>query len=326
MDRLISNQNDLARWVAQAQPWVDLAVAFWGDGAIEFLGLDQPGRKFRVLLDLTSGATNPKVARRLLEIAPSRVRCVRRLHTKMYLSATEVIVGSANASANGLGIEGNESTQWHELSLLSNDANAVASASSWFSTQWKRSEKIDEARLKEAQQNWIANRQRRPLAPNDGRTLIAAALANPGAYKDRGWFVAIDLDPLDDPDQQHLEALERDLGRPVFAWTDWPKIPPHARLICFTRFDQKRFRRDVLPGSPDGVYYSADHPRSRFKFVTGSHIPGFQGKIGALKEWLPLLLEAEYRHATWIADRGLCMDLGEFVTRFGRSTLSRFND
>lgn len=319
MERLIKDQRELARWVRDTIGPVDIAVAFWGHDAVEQLGLDQPGRKFRILLDLLSGATNPKTVRKLLEIDRNSVRCVHRLHAKAYISSHEVVIGSTNASANGLGVEGTEATRWHELALRTANTSVVEDTARWFQQHWERAERVDldGELLKDAEQAWEANRKRRPVPVSNGRSLIQAAIEDPEAFRGLGWHVAIDLAELDKEDKKTIRRMERELGHPLYAWTGWPDIPEHARLICFNRFEGERFQLDVQRGSPEGVYYAADRSRSRFKFATASYIPGFRKKIGPLKQWLPLLKEAELKHKTWKQDKGLCMDLGEFVEMYG---------
>lgn len=45
-----------------------LAVAFWGKGAIERLGLNRPGLVAKILCNLDSGAYNPAELRRILDL------------------------------------------------------------------------------------------------------------------------------------------------------------------------------------------------------------------------------------------------------------------
>ena len=122
---------------------LDIAVAFWGAGAIEALGLDNPAREVRVLLDLSAGATNPSVVRELLKTYPNKVRSANRLHAKTFLGENEIAVGSANASASGLGLEGAEANQWYELGMISSDITAINAAKAWFEELWDGALPID---------------------------------------------------------------------------------------------------------------------------------------------------------------------------------------
>lgn len=133
--RLVINQKHTSKWVRE-QNKLDIAVAFWGEGAIKELGLDQPGRKFRVLLDLSAGASNPDEVRALWKLAPKSVKVVERLHAKAYVTPSQALIGSANASANGLGWEGKEATSWHELGMLTDDNTTVRATQKWFAAKF----------------------------------------------------------------------------------------------------------------------------------------------------------------------------------------------
>jgi hypothetical protein len=91
----------------------DLAVAFWGKGAPEELGISKSQARLTVICNLSMGGTNPAVIRSLRTThgAPT-VRQNDRLHAKVYLFAHAAVIGSSNASANGLALEGSELTHW----------------------------------------------------------------------------------------------------------------------------------------------------------------------------------------------------------------------
>ena len=301
--RLIHNQKHLVDWVRAEEGPLDVAVAFWGAGAVEELGLDRPGRKVRVLLDLSAGATNTDVVRQLVELYPDQVRSVRRLHAKAFITKSEIAVGSANASANGLGLEGAEARQWHELGLITDDATAVQEVKAWFKKRWSSAEPIDVNgdRFTEAEKLWKENRKRRPRPDSGADNLFTAAIKDPEAFKGRGWYVVIDLDDLSERGEELVEEETRALGRPAFAWENWPKIPPQAQLISVIK-DGNRFKFDSNKGTTEPVYYSGDIKRGRMKFVTASHIPGFKGNLGSIREWLPSLKKAEAGYSKWEAE------------------------
>ncbi len=52
---IIENQQELAEWVRHHKKHLDIAVAFWGEGALKQLDLDNPSKSFRILLELSSG-------------------------------------------------------------------------------------------------------------------------------------------------------------------------------------------------------------------------------------------------------------------------------
>jgi PLD-like domain len=319
MTSLIFNQKHLVKRVHDEMGSLDIAVAFWGKGAVEELGLQGKGPKTRILLDLSAGATNPSVVKKLCELYPDGVRSVNRLHAKAFVGSRWVAVGSANASANGLGLEGADARQWHELTLLTEEVDVVRQAKAWFQRQWNGAMPVDIATdyFKLVEQAWEENQKRRPR-PNAGLDcLIIAAVKNPDAFRNRGWFVVVDLDDLSEEGADQLEKEEKIQGRPIFAWEDWSSIPAHSYLISITKFEGQRFRLDTHPGAPDPVYYSGDVKRGRMKYVTADFIPGFKGNIGKVADWLPSLRRAEREYRHWNSRRGLWMDLGEFAEKFG---------
>ncbi len=100
-----------------------LAVAFWGRGAMKALGIEcpkSPQRNYQIICNLTTGGTNPAEIE-LLRGKGYDVRHSPRLHAKVFRFADSAVIGSANASANGLGFECNEMNNWSELGVLITD-------------------------------------------------------------------------------------------------------------------------------------------------------------------------------------------------------------
>lgn len=96
---------DHARQVCRRDGPVYLAVAYWGSDAAEALGISNASTNLHVVLNVTHGGTNPIALAALMHMLPGRVRCDDALHAKIYAAETLAIVGSANASANGLNLE-----------------------------------------------------------------------------------------------------------------------------------------------------------------------------------------------------------------------------
>ena len=82
---------------------VRAAVAFWGSGAAEQTGLASKGEG-QILCDLFSGGCNPKEIEKLMGVG-LEVRTLGGMHAKLWTNGDSVILGSANASTNGLGFE-----------------------------------------------------------------------------------------------------------------------------------------------------------------------------------------------------------------------------
>jgi phosphatidylserine/phosphatidylglycerophosphate/cardiolipin synthase-like enzyme len=113
---------------------IRVAVAYWGAGAVDQLAIaDLHGRDMIVLCDVMSAGCNPKEIKRLQKIlGKQRVLTRNRLHAKVWLTDRGAILGSSNASANGLGHEGDETKGLVEANILIEDRSALTSIERWF--------------------------------------------------------------------------------------------------------------------------------------------------------------------------------------------------
>ena len=108
--------NELKKQIARSKT-VRVAVAFWGEGAADELGLLARGSEATVVCNLRSGGTNPKGIRSMIDAKVQVSQC-DNLHGKVYLFDNVVVIGSSNASANGLSLQGAEISGWHEANVL----------------------------------------------------------------------------------------------------------------------------------------------------------------------------------------------------------------
>ncbi|GGE59148.1 hypothetical protein GCM10007421_37180 [Halopseudomonas oceani] len=135
------------RRLTQSQPESDplrVAVAFWGAGADELV---DPSKRYRIICNLTEGGTNPAVIRMLLTCPNVEVRYLPGLHAKVFIGASQALVGSANFSANGLGIGAEPGAGWHEAAVL---VDAVE-VTTWFEAHWQSALPVAEQVLFEAE-------------------------------------------------------------------------------------------------------------------------------------------------------------------------------
>jgi hypothetical protein len=320
VNKLIQNQQHLAEWVRKQTDTLDMAVAFWGAGSIEELGLDKRKKPFRVLLDLSAGATNPWVVKTLLDLQPEGVRHVHRLHAKAYIGEKEVVIGSANASANGLGSEGTEATRWTELGMLTNDKKMMKDTAAWFEFLWDGAKKPRPAKIQKAKAAWLINQKKRPRDPAKGKEIFAAAIANPSRFKNIGFWVVVSTSEFTDLGQEDYEELKEKKNKAVDCWEGWDDIPLDSHLICFCRYTNS-FTRDAVP-----VVYSGPKLRTykRLTLVEPSPledpITGEVFTVEGVNSWRAALTRAKesMTEEEWVNEEGLCMDLGEFAERFGK--------
>ena len=121
------------------EPALDVAVAFWGQGADRRIHPNE-SKPIRVICNLRSGGSNPWAIQSLLTRAETyphvQVRQCDRLHAKVLIGASQALIGSANISANGLGLEGSEAAHWLEAGFHTNNLAEIASSQRWFDQLW----------------------------------------------------------------------------------------------------------------------------------------------------------------------------------------------
>lgn len=312
--QLIVNQQHLSQWVRQSNGGLDMAVAFWGEGAVKELGLDEKSRPIRVLLELQSGGTNPAEVRRLMKLPHVKVKHLPRLHAKAYISQDGVLIGSTNASANGLGSEGSESTRWHELAVCTNEASVVRDANAWFDEKWAAGHPIKPTQLDKAEREWRERQKSRPKADRgdaDAKDILTAALNNPSEFRNRALFVVVTTTGGDKKYDADCRNYYEKTGHEALGWQNWTAIPKNATLICFTDYKGEGFQWD----EPKICYSPGKLNRHKsLVLVSASKLDdGF--KSGDLRKWSKALavVKATVPKRRWSEDSGMCMDLGDFA-------------
>jgi PLD-like domain len=157
-----------------------VAVPFWGKGSPAMLDLIS-GQPSRIICNLNSAACNPYVIQELKEAHGVTVRSHPRLHAKIYATSTFAIIGSSNASTNGL-IEGTP-TSWIEANVLTNDVAMVTKTLALFQELWDNQEtsEVTKGALSDAIALWNARPKQKPhLAAT---SLLAACREQPDLFK-----------------------------------------------------------------------------------------------------------------------------------------------
>lgn len=177
------NERDGLPIIRQMLEKIDSAtivVAFWGAGAIEALGLRKTWKSLRIVCNLESGACNPSEIEELMTLGSGvEVRTDPRLHGKVYLTARQLVLGSSNASSNGLVVEGSAISGWAEANIMSTDVGLLSQIGSWCEERFMAAgtitpEKIDLARIA-----WKARRAASPAAGGLSIDLIASVRSEP---------------------------------------------------------------------------------------------------------------------------------------------------
>ena len=147
--------------IASRSGEVMAAVAYWGKGAAERTGLSghEDPASVRIICDLLSGACNPNEIDALQRLGFT-VKTLDRLHAKVWIGGDDVIVGSANASQNGLLGEGEQAANANvEAAVMSHDPALARRLAAWFELQWDASTEIEKRHLVRARQIWKRHRR-----------------------------------------------------------------------------------------------------------------------------------------------------------------------
>jgi len=212
-----------------------LAVAFWGAGAIERLGLDR-GFKAEILCNLDSGACNPAEVRRIHALPGITLKSHPSLHAKVYWTPAGAVLGSSNASANGLALEGDAASGWCEANVRLNDPAILSDIATWFDTLFAQGHAILEEDIKRAEQIWKA---RAKMAPTGTRLVSDLLTAFRNAPAHPVWTqvkLAYWMDGLADEDEAWLETerSEGHIASGVSAYGQWNnRIAPNDWVLDF---------------------------------------------------------------------------------------------
>lgn len=198
---------------------IDIAVAFWGQGA-ELL-IPQTGKKLRILCNLAMGGTNPKVIKDLQAYPSIEIKALNRLHAKVMIGDQQAIIGSANCSANGLNYEGDELKGWYEAGYRIYDATQLEHMQTWFDSLWVDAEPITESMLNDAARIWAQRSQTRRFK-TEGQ-LLNMPLED---LARRDVSVLFWRNEFSERAEQHFEAIKKSAGNPELttAWgvyEDW---------------------------------------------------------------------------------------------------------
>lgn len=132
-----------------------IAVAFWGDGAQSVV---VPAMQYRIICNLSQGGTNPTVIRALRAMPNVEIRHLAELHAKVVVGHKQAIVGSANFSSSGLGLNASGQSGWLEAAAVID----AADVSPWFDTHWRTAGEVTDDALARAELAWANRPQPQP--------------------------------------------------------------------------------------------------------------------------------------------------------------------
>lgn len=251
-------EAELSKCIRQVAKGADgcFAVAFWGDGAVEEL-FGKPSKlrqSARIICDIGLGGTNPKELEKLGAPRSKKVRFLKGLHSKIYLSAEGAVIGSANASDNGIGFL-SEAGKLVEAGVFCATREAsYDDASRWFEELWKRSKQVDAAALKIAKQLFKSRMSAAmrggfaPLPSKRSQSVLDLAVSTPAIFGECGFVVSNTLVPK----KTQLENIARDSAEmPEFELSEYMQFDGWGE-DCFRRWPDE-FVSIFLSGTTCGT-------------------------------------------------------------------------
>jgi len=193
--QVLSEKNiaEFVRDMSSGKP-IRFAVAFWGKSAVCRLGLKESAGG-SIICNLQSGCTNPDEILELIEFNKGKnhkrfdIRTHAKLHGKLYKTDGMAVVGSSNASLNGLALE-SETEGWREINLATDQKDILSDLDRRFEELWAEADPVDETVVERYRPVWEARQV--PVLPTPPRSgsLLEAAKANPHFFSSQPiWFV-----------------------------------------------------------------------------------------------------------------------------------------
>lgn len=221
------------------------AVAFWGRGAQALIGSPQ-NRNIRLICNLKMGGTNPDVIEYFMD-RNIAVQQNDRLHAKIYIGDTMAVMTSANASINGLGVEGEELAGWIETGMELSREEALL----WFEGMWKQSSPISKNDIEQARRLF---RERAILKPTRGS--FAAFHPTEDDFPLVDWVGSSDYDYNDKEIKRNLGYVDETVHDQIDEGLD---VEAPGDLALFRRglwVLRWQITRDGMPDQRSGLWWT----------------------------------------------------------------------
>jgi hypothetical protein len=293
-----------------------LAVAFWGDGACKKLDLVGREDTVSVICNLRMGGTNPHEIQRLQSLGIPVSQC-DGLHAKVYLFDDGVLIGSSNASSNGLSFQDDEGPSWIEANVFSDDPDLIASVSKWMSKLPTR--EITPPDIAFAIVQWERRRQAIAGTGIEGKSVVATMRRSPSAFDGQRIFVCFYSTEMDEEGEKGLAAAQKefgDKGDKIDGFQDWPELPKRGILICFWVGSRGGI-------SSDGCYRRQENPPDRILphstlqlLWEVSDRPDLKVRSTELQDWKEIYKNVRKSELWDVAESCAVVNLSDVARRF----------
>ena len=216
------------------------AVAFWGTGAADFLrGAGADPESTKIICNVHSGGTYYKALEDLTAAKFENMRWVRNLHAKVYVSEAGAVVGSANATSNGLAFNGRAAGLEEAACFIPREDGEWNRIRSWAENLWARTDadtgEVDPAAIEEARKTFRPTPSARKPKGNSLLDLVRTAPASFGNIGfvfvgDRATITpAMEADLREDAAKHGFPNLEIDPAHLFESWSEadvenWPEF------------------------------------------------------------------------------------------------------
>lgn len=210
------------------------AVAFWGSGAAEKLNIHHKNAHLvEIVCNLRMGGTNPN---EIIELQRRGVKTKHRddLHAKVYIFDDSAIIGSSNASSNGLAFQEGEGVSWREANIFITDRRIVSEMKAWFADINNSASPVLSKDLKIAGDAWSKRRSRNPIR---ARNLYEAASTNPKTLEGHQIYISITSEEAsgdaEKAVEKHRKTASFDDASRISYYENWRNIPEDIVIIDF---------------------------------------------------------------------------------------------
>jgi len=223
--------NKTIRELIEKEAALDCMVAFIGGNATNILW--DKSKKVRLICNLESGGTNPYAVEELLKSDNTKIRNQSQLHAKIYIGESQAIISSANLSANGLSLEGEEVNGWLEAGYKVSGTEEVEKLKDHFEKTWDEAEDISDELLNSAKEKWQKRRVSRPVTKCPGSSLLQALKNRAFELVDRNIYFVVSRDAMSEEALKKRIELKKDknFGGNADCYEGWDDLPENAYFI-----------------------------------------------------------------------------------------------
>lgn len=210
-----------------------MAVAFWGRGAAQEFGLAEREHPFQIIMNLEMGGTNPSEAEAIMKICEandgSSLSHRNDLHSKVYIFDDCAIVGSSNASSNGLSYQDSDGSRWLESNVIIFDKDFTNNIDIWFNNI--NVNKDVKSSLLVARERWEGRRVLLSYKQKDGSSIEDYISNFDHMEEEYPAYLVVSSQDLSRDGYLGLEKVKEEVGINYDVYEDFDDLPKNAYIL-----------------------------------------------------------------------------------------------